>query len=145
MFAISMALFLFAMFAVAVDLTELYAAHVRFADAAEQAAMAGAGQVDYASAKAGFPQVSSTYQSVCTATGDSDSGLPGSTVYQLTAGNVVVATVSAQVSVPIPLFGAGITVKSSFDVKSGSYVVRLVVRDSEGQMMAAENGAVEIP
>ena len=42
-------------------------------------------------------------------------------------------------------FGAGITVKSSFDVKSGSYVVRLVVRDSEGQMMAAENGAVEIP
>jgi Flp pilus assembly protein TadG len=114
MFAISMALFLFAMFAVAVDLTELYAAHVRFADAAEQAAMAGAGQVDYASAKAGFPQVSSTYQSVCTATGDSDSGLPGSTVCQLTAGNVVVATVSAQVSVPIPLFGAGITVTATY-------------------------------
>jgi len=39
----------------------------------------------------------------------------------------------------------GLTVKSSFDVKPGSYVVRLVVRDSEGQMMAAENGAVEIP
>jgi hypothetical protein len=41
--------------------------------------------------------------------------------------------------------GSGITVKSTFDVKRGSYVVRLVVRDSEGQMMAAENGAVEIP
>jgi VWFA-related protein len=40
---------------------------------------------------------------------------------------------------------SGITVKSTFDVKRGSYVVRLVVRDSEGQMMAAENGAVEIP
>jgi hypothetical protein len=40
---------------------------------------------------------------------------------------------------------AGITVKSSFDVKPGSYIIRLVVRDSEGQMMAATNGAVEIP
>jgi len=41
--------------------------------------------------------------------------------------------------------GSGITVKSSFDVKVGAYVVRLVVRDSEGQLMAAENGSVEIP
>jgi VWFA-related protein len=40
---------------------------------------------------------------------------------------------------------AGITVKNSFDVKSGTYVVRLVVRDAEGQAMAAQNGAVEIP
>ena len=39
----------------------------------------------------------------------------------------------------------GLTMKTTFDVKAGSYVVRLVVRDSEGQMMAAENGAVEIP
>ncbi len=39
----------------------------------------------------------------------------------------------------------GITVKSTFDVKSGGYVVRLVVRDSEGQAMAAQNGAVQIP
>jgi len=38
----------------------------------------------------------------------------------------------------------GITVKSSFDVKVGTYVVRLVVRDAEGQAMAAQNGAVEI-
>ncbi len=40
---------------------------------------------------------------------------------------------------------SGITVKSSFDVKPGTYMVRLVVRDTEGQMMAAANGAVDIP
>jgi VWFA-related protein len=39
----------------------------------------------------------------------------------------------------------GVTVKSSFDVKPGSYLVRLVVRDKEGEMMAARNGAVVIP
>jgi VWFA-related protein len=39
----------------------------------------------------------------------------------------------------------GITLKTSFDVKPGSYLVRLVVRDSEGQLMSAESGAVEIP
>jgi VWFA-related protein len=40
---------------------------------------------------------------------------------------------------------SGITVKTNFDVKPGSYLVRMVVRDTEGQLMAAENGAVEIP
>lgn len=40
---------------------------------------------------------------------------------------------------------SGITVKTSFDAKPGSYFVRLVVRDANGQTMAAENGAVEIP
>jgi VWFA-related protein len=39
----------------------------------------------------------------------------------------------------------GITVKSSFDVKPGSYMIRLVIRDSEGQLMAAANGTVDIP
>jgi hypothetical protein len=39
----------------------------------------------------------------------------------------------------------GITVKTNFDVKPGTYIVRLVVRDAEGQAMAAQNGAVEIP
>jgi VWFA-related protein len=39
---------------------------------------------------------------------------------------------------------SGITLKTSFDVKPGNYLVRLVVRDSEGQLMSAENGAVEI-
>jgi VWFA-related protein len=40
---------------------------------------------------------------------------------------------------------SGITVKSTLDVPSGSYVVRLVVRDAEGQTMSARNGVVEIP
>jgi len=40
---------------------------------------------------------------------------------------------------------SGITVKSSFDVKPGNYLVRLVVRDREGELMAARNGAVVIP
>jgi VWFA-related protein len=39
----------------------------------------------------------------------------------------------------------GLTVKSSFQVKPGRYLVRQVVRDSEGAQMAARNGAVEIP
>jgi VWFA-related protein len=38
----------------------------------------------------------------------------------------------------------GVTVKTSFDVKPGSYLIRLVVRDAEGQL-SAENGAIEIP
>ena len=40
---------------------------------------------------------------------------------------------------------SGLTVKSSFDVKPGAYLVRLVVRDAEGAQMAARNGAVVIP
>jgi len=40
---------------------------------------------------------------------------------------------------------SGITLKTSFDVKPGSYLVRLVVRDKQGQLMSAENGAIEIP
>lgn len=40
---------------------------------------------------------------------------------------------------------SGISVKTSFDAKPGSYFVRLVVRDTEGQLMSAENSAVEIP
>jgi VWFA-related protein len=40
---------------------------------------------------------------------------------------------------------SGLTVKSSFQVKPGRYLVRQVVRDSEGAQMAARNGAVEIP
>jgi VWFA-related protein len=43
------------------------------------------------------------------------------------------------------LLNSGITVKTNFDVAPGSYVIRLVVRDSEGQTMAARNGVVEIP
>lgn len=39
----------------------------------------------------------------------------------------------------------GITSKASFDVIPGSYVVRLVVRDSEGAQLSALNKRVEIP
>ena len=38
----------------------------------------------------------------------------------------------------------GLTVRSSFDVKPGGYMVRLVVRDAEGQLMSASNGALDI-
>jgi VWFA-related protein len=40
---------------------------------------------------------------------------------------------------------SGITVRTSLDTKPGVYMVRLVVRDDEGQLMAAANGAVDIP
>jgi hypothetical protein len=43
------------------------------------------------------------------------------------------------------LLNAGLTVRTNFDVAPGNYVIRLVVRDSEGQTMAARNGVVEIP
>jgi len=39
----------------------------------------------------------------------------------------------------------GLTVKSSFEVKAGKYMIRQVVRDSEGAQMAARNGTVVIP
>ena len=39
----------------------------------------------------------------------------------------------------------GITVKTNLDVASGNYIVRLVVRDSEGNVMSALNSAVVIP
>jgi len=40
--------------------------------------------------------------------------------------------------------GNGITMKANFDVKPGSYLVRVVVRDSQGEL-SAQNGAVQIP
>ena len=40
---------------------------------------------------------------------------------------------------------AGVGQKISFDVSAGKYLLRVVVRDSEGQMMAARNGIVDIP
>jgi VWFA-related protein len=39
----------------------------------------------------------------------------------------------------------GVTSKTNLDLASGSYVVRLVVRDSEGQLVSAQNSIVEIP
>ena len=43
------------------------------------------------------------------------------------------------------VLNSGILVRTNFDVAPGNYVIRLVVRDSEGQTMAARNGVVEIP
>jgi hypothetical protein len=39
----------------------------------------------------------------------------------------------------------GITVNSDLDVKTGAYMIRVVVRDSGGHQMATANGTVEIP
>ncbi|HKE24541.1 MAG TPA: VWA domain-containing protein [Bryobacteraceae bacterium] len=41
--------------------------------------------------------------------------------------------------------GNGITVRTALETKPGTYMVRLVVRDDEGQLMSAANGAVDIP
>lgn len=41
--------------------------------------------------------------------------------------------------------GSGIAVKSSFNVHTGRYLVRMVVRDSEGQLMSEQSSVVEIP
>jgi VWFA-related protein len=41
--------------------------------------------------------------------------------------------------------GRPISVKMPFDVRPGKYAIRLVVRDTEGNRMSAQNGAVEIP
>ncbi len=38
-----------------------------------------------------------------------------------------------------------VTVRTSFDVKTGNYLVRLVVRDADQQQLTAENGAITIP
>jgi hypothetical protein len=42
-------------------------------------------------------------------------------------------------------FTAGLSAKTTLDAAPGKYVLRLMVRDSEGQAMAAKNGLVEIP
>jgi VWFA-related protein len=42
------------------------------------------------------------------------------------------------------VLGSGMAVKETFEIAPGRYVVRVVVRDSEGQTMAARNGTVDI-
>jgi hypothetical protein len=39
----------------------------------------------------------------------------------------------------------GLIVRSTVDLKPGTYTIRMVLRDAEGAMMTARNGAVEIP
>jgi hypothetical protein len=45
----------------------------------------------------------------------------------------------------VKLMGPGMSIRTNFDVKPGTYAVRLVVREAEGQLMSAQNGAIEIP
>lgn len=40
---------------------------------------------------------------------------------------------------------SGLPLRSDFDVTPGAYTIRIVVRDAEGQMMAAKNGSVRVP
>ena len=40
---------------------------------------------------------------------------------------------------------SGVTIRSEFDVHSGGYLVRLVVRDRKSSTVATKNGVVEIP
>jgi hypothetical protein len=40
--------------------------------------------------------------------------------------------------------GTGVSVRTSFDVTPGTYLIRLVVRDTEEQKLSATNGAVQI-
>jgi hypothetical protein len=40
---------------------------------------------------------------------------------------------------------SGLVIKESFDVPPGRYIVRVVVRDTEGRSMAEQNDGVEIP
>jgi len=39
----------------------------------------------------------------------------------------------------------GITLRSDFIVKPGPYLVRMVVRDAEGQQLTAQNTSIEAP
>jgi VWFA-related protein len=40
---------------------------------------------------------------------------------------------------------SGLVVKESFDIQPGRYIVRVVVRDTEGRSMAAQNEGIDIP
>jgi hypothetical protein len=40
---------------------------------------------------------------------------------------------------------SGVSVKTSFDLQPGTFLVRIVVRDSEGAQIAATNRGVVIP
>jgi VWFA-related protein len=63
---------------------------------------------------------------------------------QLITGNEKILTMRLRDETLEKKLRSGVTMKASFDVKPGSYLVRLVVRDTEGQI-SAENSAIEIP
>lgn len=117
MFAFSMVFLIVGMITIAVDLSQLYEAHVRLQDAAEQAALAGASQVDYVAAESGSAALLPTFASVCSNAGDDFSRVAGSTTCVNPPGSTEVeATVSipVAVSVPIPGLGGTFTVSASY-------------------------------
>jgi len=108
MFAFSMLFLVVGMIAVAVDLSQLYEVRVRLQGAAEQAAMAGASQIDYVAAESGSAALAPSFAAACARAGDAESGVAGSTTCVNPGGtDEVVATVSIQAPVSIPLPGAG--------------------------------------
>lgn len=108
MFALATGLFLLGLFAVVVDLSQLFSARVKALQAAQAAALAGASDVDTGSIRSELPRLAPTYAMLCSATGDRVLGQPGATVCRGVPGagaGTVRATVSLPVTVDIPLFG----------------------------------------
>ena len=123
MFALAFVFLIGGLLAVAVDLSQLYEARVRLADAAEQAAIAGASQVvvgpGSAAESGGPPQLLPDFQTVCATAGDAMSAVGGATTICSTAAgttNEVEARVSARVPVtfPVPGVGGSVTVTATF-------------------------------
>ena len=117
MFAFSMVLLIIGMIAVAVDLSQLYEARVRLQNAAEQAALAGASQVDYVAAERGSASLLPSFGAACTSAGNAFSGVAGSTACVSPEGTdevVATVTVQAPVAMPLPVIGGSFTVTATF-------------------------------
>jgi len=61
------------------------------------------------------------------------------------AGNKRTLTLRLQDETLTKIHNSGMNVKMDFEVKPGTYLVRVVLRESEGAKMAAHNGGVVIP
>ncbi|MGD1052290.1 MAG: pilus assembly protein TadG-related protein [Candidatus Dormibacteria bacterium] len=117
MFAFSMLFLIVGMIAVAVDLSQLYEARVRLQDAAEQAAAAGASQVDYVAAETGVAALLPSFASACASAGDAFSGVLGSTTCTNPEGTdevVATVTIRASVGMPLPILGGTFTITATF-------------------------------
>jgi Flp pilus assembly protein TadG len=117
MFAFSMLFLIIGMIAVAVDLSQLYEAHVRVQNAAEQAAMSGASQVNYVAAESGVASLLPSFSSICSSAGDAVSGVVGSTTCTSPEGTdevVAKVTIKASVAMPLPIMGGTFTITATF-------------------------------
>jgi VWFA-related protein len=61
------------------------------------------------------------------------------------AGNAKTLTMRLTDETLATRMNGGLNLRSGFDVTPGLYQVRVVIRDSEGQLMAARNAAIDIP